>query len=303
MQIVQLRYLIVAAACGNFTEAARELYITQPALSQQIKALEEELKIKLFFRHPRNVTLTPAGEEFVEYAKRVVNDTDKTVANMKSYQKLEKGKVTIGCFWLFGYLNLAAPLRKFTQDHSSLDVQIKLGGSITLLELLRQRFLDAALVIAEPETLEDSELYYKLLHKDKMILMVHKSHHLAKKKVIVPEDLEKKHLIMPEENTPLYNEVQEMLRAHQVTPLRMCNSSHNEVNAQMVSNNLALSFSSLSVARAMNKGDYNMIPLDPPIERNVYFIVMKYRLSDPIIKELLNYYQATENKKNRTPKS
>ena len=245
MQIQQLRYLITAAKCGNFTEAARELYITQPALSQHIKALEEDLKIKLFFRHPRNVTLTPAGEEFLEYAKRIVNDTDKTIANMRSYQDLKKGRVSIGCFWLFGYLNLAVPLQKFVQDHPGIDVQVRLGGSITLLELLRQRFLDAALVIAEPETLEDQEIYYKPLHHDTVILMVHKSHPLAKKKVIVPEDLEKRHLIMPEENTPMYNEVTQTLREHNVHPQIMCNSSHNEANAQMVSQNLALSFSSL----------------------------------------------------------
>ena len=291
MQIQQLRYLITAAKCGNFTEAARELYITQPALSQHIKALEEDLKIKLFFRHPRNVTLTPAGEEFLEYAKRIVNDTDKTIANMRSYQDLKKGRVSIGCFWLFGYLNLAVPLQKFVQDHPGIDVQVRLGGSITLLELLRQRFLDAALVIAEPETLEDQEIYYKPLHHDTVILMVHKSHPLAKKKVIVPEDLEKRHLIMPEENTPMYNEVTQTLREHNLHPQIMCNSSHNEANAQMVSQNLALSFSSLSVAKAMDKGNYNMIPLNPPMIRDVYFMAMKYRMQDPIIKELLNYYQ------------
>jgi len=177
------------------------------------------------------------------------------------------------------------------QDHPGIDVQVRLGGSITLLELLRQRFLDAALVIAEPETLDDQEIYYKPLHHDTVILMVHKSHPLAKKKVIVPEDLEKRHLIMPEENTPMYNEVTQTLREHNVHPQIMCNSSHNEANAQMVSQNLALSFSSLSVAKAMDKGNYNMIPLNPPMIRDVYFMAMKYRMQDPIIKELLNYYQ------------
>jgi len=45
------------------------------------------------------------------------------------------------------------------------------------------------------------------------------------------------------------------------------------------------------VAKAMNKGNYNMIPLNPPMIRDVYFMTMKYRMQDPIIKELLNYYQ------------
>lgn len=69
MELTQLRYVLQLASTSNFSKAADRLYITQPALSQQINVLEEELGLKLFRRTTRKVTLTETGEEFVRGAR------------------------------------------------------------------------------------------------------------------------------------------------------------------------------------------------------------------------------------------
>lgn len=70
MTITQIKYFITAAKCLNFTKAASKLYITQPALSRQISAIEEELNVQLFVRNNRSVKLTPAGMALVEPFER-----------------------------------------------------------------------------------------------------------------------------------------------------------------------------------------------------------------------------------------
>ena len=72
MHLEQLRYFLSVARHRNFTEAAREFYMTQPAITHQISALERELGAKLFLRTTRNVSLTRAGELFLEDAKRML---------------------------------------------------------------------------------------------------------------------------------------------------------------------------------------------------------------------------------------
>jgi DNA-binding transcriptional LysR family regulator len=76
---VQLRYFVTVAEEGQITRAARRLHIAQPALSQALAQLEAELDIVLFERHPRGVTLTPAGEAFLVKARAALAAEAETV--------------------------------------------------------------------------------------------------------------------------------------------------------------------------------------------------------------------------------
>ena len=83
MNIERLRYFLSVAHHRNFTEAAREFYITQPAITHQISALEKELGTPLFTRTTRNVTLTEAGRLYMEYARRMLAQRESAVQNLK----------------------------------------------------------------------------------------------------------------------------------------------------------------------------------------------------------------------------
>lgn len=82
MELTQLRYVLQLASTSNFSKAADRLYITQPALSQQINVLEEELGLKLFRRTTRKVTLTETGEEFVRGAREVLDRVEELQRTM-----------------------------------------------------------------------------------------------------------------------------------------------------------------------------------------------------------------------------
>ena len=76
MTLRQLRYVTKITECGSMTEAARQLYISQPSLSSAIKELEDELGIEIFRRTPKGITLTPDGTEFLSYVRQITEQTD-----------------------------------------------------------------------------------------------------------------------------------------------------------------------------------------------------------------------------------
>lgn len=76
MTLTQLRYIAKVAECGSITEAARQLYVTQPSLSASIRDLENELGISIFNRSAKGITLTPDGQEFLSYARQIVEQTE-----------------------------------------------------------------------------------------------------------------------------------------------------------------------------------------------------------------------------------
>lgn len=95
MELTQLRYVLQLASTSNFSKAADRLYITQPALSQQINVLEEELGLKLFRRTTRKVTLTETGEEFVRGAREVLD----RVEELQRTMALRRREVGGRCRW------------------------------------------------------------------------------------------------------------------------------------------------------------------------------------------------------------
>src|SRR5690606_35381641 len=79
MRYVQLRAFHYVAVCGGFSRAAEELYLTQPAISDQVRKLEEEYDILLFNRHKKQVSLTPQGERLLEITRRLFDNENQAL--------------------------------------------------------------------------------------------------------------------------------------------------------------------------------------------------------------------------------
>lgn len=143
MQLSQIRYVLMVQKCGSISKAAGELFITQPSLSQQLSLLEKELQVRLFVRGRRGVTLTDAGEEFVAYSRRIVPEVDNLLESMNSFAVRTKGRIKIGVLWIFAELGLAGLISDFCAVYPEIETVITVNGSVRLLDMLRNRELDA----------------------------------------------------------------------------------------------------------------------------------------------------------------
>ena len=112
MQFQQLLYVLEAAKTGSFSNAAKNLYVSQPSLSQQIISLEKELGMSLFIRHSRSVSLTDAGRQFVVSAARIVNEYEQVSSLMNDYSFQKTGTVRIGLLWVADYLGIINILKR-----------------------------------------------------------------------------------------------------------------------------------------------------------------------------------------------
>ena len=116
MELRQLKYFVKVAEMLSFSKAAKALYITQSTLSQQIKQLEDELDIALFFRNNHNVSLTEAGETFLEGARKVLAEADDNKARILDLTLGCSGRLNIGVTHSFGSI-LTEPVMAFKKEY------------------------------------------------------------------------------------------------------------------------------------------------------------------------------------------
>lgn len=142
MDIKQLEYFICAAELLNFTKAAEKFYISQTAISQQIKSLEESLNIQLFVRSNRKVMLTPAGKVFFEKAKIVVNEMNDAVNAAVKANSGYNGTLKIGFTRGHNPYIVYKLTKKFIEKYPDIDITIVDDNLGTLYNNLSAKNLD-----------------------------------------------------------------------------------------------------------------------------------------------------------------
>lgn len=146
MTLVQLRHFVVLAERGAFVQAAKALYLTQPALTRSIQGLEDELGGRLFDRLGRRIALTPFGHEVLQRARRLVADAEALKQTGKGLHAGLIGMLRIGLSSGPGAL-LSVPLMlHMGEHHPKLQLQISRGNTGVLVDALRDQRLDAAVL-------------------------------------------------------------------------------------------------------------------------------------------------------------
>ncbi len=144
MELRQLRYLVALAEEGNFTRAAANEHIAQPAMSQQIRRLEDELGLALVERTTRRVALTEAGEALVVRSRRILAELESADAELQSLRGVHTGHVTIGAMHTMGPVDLSLVLALFRERHPDVRFTVREQTSEEMAEMLRVDELDLA---------------------------------------------------------------------------------------------------------------------------------------------------------------
>ncbi|MEA2212852.1 MAG: hypothetical protein QOF83_2800 [Solirubrobacteraceae bacterium] len=178
MELRQLRYLVALAEAGNFTRAAASEHIAQPAMSQQIRRLEDELGLALVERTTRRVSLTEAGSLLVVRCRRILAELEAANAELDSLRGMHTGHVTIGAMHTMGPVDISLVVALFRHRHPNVRFTVREQSSEEMAEMLRVDELDLAF-LSVTERVESRGLGLHQLVSEELVVLLPRGHRLG----------------------------------------------------------------------------------------------------------------------------
>lgn len=210
----KLYTLLAVVKYGNYTRAAHQLSLTQPAITQHIKLLERELNIKIFNRIGNDIRLTDEGYIVTQYARRSIALYKRIKQNILD-EKLNKHRLKVGITHTAESNAVAEVLGKYSANNPGTSITIVSNTINKLYNMLKNYEIDLAVVEGK---IQDDSINSLLLDTDSLMLVLSNNHHLAKKSIVTIGELKKEPLILR----------------------RASSSTRNLLTAHLESNNLSL---------------------------------------------------------------
>ena len=163
MTLTQIEYVLAIAEQGSFVEAAKKRFVTQPALTTQVKNLEEELGVMIFDRTKKPIQPTVIGHQIIEQAKEVINQSRKLPDLVREYQQVEKGDISIGVIPTISPYLVPFFINNFSEDNKSVNISIQEEITEEIIHKLKNGQLDAGIIATPVETtgIVSLPLYYE----------------------------------------------------------------------------------------------------------------------------------------------
>lgn len=178
----RIRVFRTVAKHLNFSRAAEELLLTQPAVTQQIKALEDEFGVSLFDRGRGHIQLTPGGQALVPFADKMKVLSEEAVRAVAAAYGEQSGELALGASQTIAYYLLPALIASFRKSHPKVHVTVQSGNTDAMLEALIAGRIQIALVEG-PEQRKD--LHIEPFMEDQMVLVVPASHKWAGQEITI----------------------------------------------------------------------------------------------------------------------
>lgn len=210
MELRQIRYFLKVAELLNFSEASKELFITQSTLSQQIRQLENEFDTILFERNSHEVSLTEAGKQFMRYARKVMIDVDDCTQKMDDLKNMLTGELNIGVTFTFSPL-LTETVLEFMKMYPHVRLNVFYKTMSELMDMLQRREVD--FVLAFKPTDRNDKIESHVLFNNHLSVVVSEQHSLAKRKSLTLDDLAPYDAAMPARGLQARNSFDDMIHS------------------------------------------------------------------------------------------
>ncbi|KMK66697.1 LysR substrate-binding domain-containing protein [Puniceibacterium sp. IMCC21224] len=254
MRYVQLRAFHYVAICGGFSRAAEELFLTQPAISDQVRKLEEEYDILLFNRHKKQVTLTPEGDRLLEITRRLFDSEQQARELLSESRVMRAGKLRIMADSAQHVLHILA---RFRERYPGVAIEIRAGNTDNVIDQLFSYQADIG-VLGEIPTGRDFETV--LLNSTPISAFVCRSHPLADRTSLRFKDLTDIPLVMRERGSRTRQKLEEAASAAGYELLPTIVAEGREAVREIVASGAGLGF--VSVAEFGEDSRLIRIPLE-----------------------------------------
>lgn len=292
MELHQLRYMIAVAKYQSFTRAAEEINISQSSLSTQINKLETELGIKLFERGARLTTLTRAGEEFLPFADEICEKEVTSREHMKMFSQPDQGVIKFGVFPGTERYDFFSRLSEFTMRFPNISLDFYEAEGTVLIDMLKNNEITCAFCCA-PDVSGNVKFFH--LYTDEMVLIVPPDYKHADGEEISLERLRGETFLFSEIGS-LYttalgcvmNALKDTKDKAGITLLKTHGTSLL-TNMGLVAAGFGLSMCSEKAAKNYSAIGYKTLKLIPPVPRIFGIAVIESNLSQPLVKNFVNF--------------
>lgn len=256
MELRQLKYFLKAAELLNFTDAAKQMFITQSTLSQQIKQLETELNVLLFDRIGKKIFLTEAGNEFLPLAKQTVGDADLAMQRIRDLQGIRIGNLRIGITYSLSF-GLAPIILRFMKEYPNIKLEVFYNTAYDLAQMLKNGDLD--FVLSFNMSLNEDQIEVTNLYEVPLCAIVHLRHPLAFQKQITLEELKQYSLVLPSRGLSARSVLDDLLREQNITLDPHVEMNDANILLQLVESSLYVTV--LSKTTIIGRSELKAIPI------------------------------------------
>lgn len=243
MNLITLETFLLLSELGSFTEVANQLYCSQPAVSKQIKKLEEELGVPLFNRIGKRNHLTIQGAYFKPYAQEIINTYRMAKEHILQLENLEEGTISFGATNFIGVYLIPEILAIFRERFPKVSIDFTISSSKKLIELLEKDRIEFAFFSGYVNLIEDRFITKEIL-KDELKIIVHAKHRLAYNKSVKFSDIKDETFILKGTQSSLYKFLIEHIGKASFSKNTLLKISNQEGIKEAVLQNLGISFMS-----------------------------------------------------------
>ncbi len=291
MDLYKLKTFYTVANLSSFSRAAETLFLTQPAVSAQIKDLEYEYKTKLFNRVGRSIQLTRAGETLLVYAEKLLGIYEESYFALNMLKESMDGSIKLTTSGTPGARLLPPIISSFKQKYPETDFSIKTQKSSSVIETIKHNHFDLGVIVCSECNTDRKELIEKVLYKDRVVIGVSNKHPLALQGSISVSKLSEMPLIVSVKNTVSRQAIDKFF--HQYSrPFTIAYEIENmSMIKTMVENNLGIAFfNSLEIRKEVESKLIHTVEIeDIPLYRYVSVIYHRNHELSPSAKAFYEF--------------
>lgn len=275
MEIIYLKEFTVLAEIGSYSKAAKELHISQPVLSRHIQMLEKELEHPLFIRSTRRMELSPFGERFLLHAKKLTQNYDEAMKDMKKWEQKEANTISIGSSHMPHLYSITETVIGFRKEYPELRVRII---EKNLNELMADYEAgDLNLVTMAYGLHQKKPEHLITAGKGRLVCILPKDHILAGYRVLSVYHLEGRQLLLPADDT-IFSRLFLYVCHREGIQADIVSRGGYESNLRMLKSSMGIMIDDETVALSNQDPDTVIRPITPEIEYE-YGLLYRERMS------------------------
>jgi len=261
LNLRDIRAFVTVANAGNFTRAAARLHLSQPALTVQIRRLEETVGARLFDRNSRTVALTQTGRELLPLLQRSLDDMERVLRDARALGDGSSGTVRLACLPTFAASALPDLIQAFRKRVPQAQFQIRDVVASTVNALVRNEEADIGLTGGDTF---DAALEVLVEGADRLVVVCPKDHALARKRRVSVSDVAASPLVLTAQGTSVRSVVDAALEQAGCAPDIACEPTYMMTAVAMVRGGLGVTILPATAREVLAERDLVARPIDDP---------------------------------------